>query len=42
VFCVRLFCVYVVSGETASRPKKTLMRTCHWISLFKSYIQSTN
>jgi hypothetical protein len=23
VFCVRLFCVYVVSGEIASRPKKS-------------------
>jgi hypothetical protein len=30
----------VVSGETASRPKKTLMRTYPWISLFKSYIES--
>jgi hypothetical protein len=29
----------VVSGETASRPKRRLMRTYHWISLFKSYIQ---
>jgi hypothetical protein len=30
----------VVSGETASRPKRRLMRTYHWISLFKSYIES--
>jgi hypothetical protein len=30
----------VVSGETVSRPKKRLMRTYHWISLFKSYIES--
>jgi hypothetical protein len=35
-------CVYIVSGETASRPNKRLMRTYHWISLFKSYIQSAN
>jgi hypothetical protein len=42
VFCVRLLCVYIVSGETASRPKKRLMRAYHWISLFKSYIQSAN
>jgi hypothetical protein len=42
VFCVRLSCVYIVSGETASRPKKRLMRTYHWISLFKSYTQSAN
>jgi hypothetical protein len=28
----------VVSGETASRPKRRSMRTYHWISLFKSYI----
>jgi hypothetical protein len=27
VFCVRFFCFYIVSGETASRPKKRLMRT---------------
>jgi hypothetical protein len=26
VFCVRFFCVYIVSGETASRPKKRLLR----------------
>jgi hypothetical protein len=32
VFCVRFFCVYIVSGETASRPKKRLLRTYHWIS----------
>jgi hypothetical protein len=42
VFCVRFFCVYIVSGETASRHKKRLMRTYHWISPFMSYIQSTN
>jgi hypothetical protein len=30
----------VVSDETASRPKRRLMRICHWISLFKSYIES--
>jgi hypothetical protein len=35
-----VFCVYIVSSETASRPKKRLMRTYHWISLFKSYIKS--
>jgi hypothetical protein len=29
----------VVSGETASRPKRRLMRTYHWINLFKSYIE---
>jgi hypothetical protein len=40
--CVCLFCVYIVSGETASRTKKRLMRTYHWISLFMSYIQSAN
>jgi hypothetical protein len=28
--CV-VFCVYIVSGETASRPKKSLMKTYHWI-----------
>jgi hypothetical protein len=39
---VRFFCVYIVSDETASRPKKRLTRTYHWISLFKSYIQSAN
>jgi hypothetical protein len=38
VFYVRLFFVYVISGETASRSKNKLMRTYHWISLFKSYI----
>jgi hypothetical protein len=32
----------VVSGETASRPKRRLMRTYHWISLFKSYIETAN
>jgi hypothetical protein len=36
VFCLRLFCVYIVSSETASRPNKRLMRTYHWISLFMS------
>jgi hypothetical protein len=30
----------VVSGETASPPKRRLMRTYHWISLFKPYIES--
>jgi hypothetical protein len=30
----------VVSGETASRHKRMLVRTYHWISLFKSYIES--
>jgi hypothetical protein len=40
--CVRLFCVYIVSSETASRPKRRLMRTYHWISLFMSYIKSAN
>jgi hypothetical protein len=39
--CVCSVCVYIVSGETA-RPKKRLMRICHWISLLKSYIQSAN
>jgi hypothetical protein len=34
VFYVRFFCFYLVSGETASRPNKRLMRTYHWISLF--------
>jgi hypothetical protein len=38
--CVCLFCAYIVSGETASRPNKRLTRTYHWISLFKSYIVS--
>jgi hypothetical protein len=38
VFCVRLFCFYIVSSEAASRPNKRLMRTYHWISLFMSYI----
>jgi hypothetical protein len=37
VFCMRFFCFYIVSSETASRPKKRLMRTYHWISLFMSY-----
>jgi hypothetical protein len=32
VFCVSLLCVYIVSGETARRPKKRLMRNYHWIS----------
>jgi hypothetical protein len=32
VFCVRLFCVYIVSGETASRPKKRLIRAYPMIS----------
>jgi hypothetical protein len=43
--CVCSVCVYsvsTVSSETASRPNKRLMRTYHWISLFKSYIQSAN
>jgi hypothetical protein len=30
----------VVLAETASRHKGRLMRTYHWISLFKSYIES--
>jgi hypothetical protein len=42
VFCASLFCVYIVSGETAGRTKKMLMRTYRWISLFKSSIQSAN
>jgi hypothetical protein len=42
VFCVRFFCFYIVSSETASRPNKRLMRTYHWISLFMSYIKSAN
>jgi hypothetical protein len=42
VFCVRFFCFYVVSSETASRPKRRLIRTYHWISLFMSYIKSAN
>jgi hypothetical protein len=33
VLCVRLFCVCIVSSETASRPNKRLMRTYHGISL---------
>jgi hypothetical protein len=37
VFCMRFFCFYIVSSETASRPNKRLMRTYHWISLFMSY-----
>jgi hypothetical protein len=37
VYCVRFFCFYIVSSETASRPKKRLTRTYHWISLFMSY-----
>jgi hypothetical protein len=37
VFCVRFFCFYIVSNETASRPNKRLMRIYHWISLFMSY-----
>jgi hypothetical protein len=31
-----------VSGETASRPKRRLMRIYHWTSLFKSYIETVN
>jgi hypothetical protein len=27
VFCVCFFCFYIVSSETANRPKKRLMRT---------------
>jgi hypothetical protein len=42
VFCVRFFCVYIVSSETASRRNKRLMRTHHWISLFMSYMKSAN
>jgi hypothetical protein len=42
VFCVRFFCFYIISSETASRPNKRLMRTYHWISLFMSYIKSAN
>jgi hypothetical protein len=42
VCSVCVYSVYIVSGETASRSKKRLMRTYHWISLFKSYIQSAN
>jgi hypothetical protein len=42
VFCVRLFCVYIVSGETPSRPNKRLMRTYHWISLFMLFIKLAN
>jgi hypothetical protein len=42
VCSVYVYCVSTVSGETARRPKKRLMRTYHWISLFKSYIQSAN
>jgi hypothetical protein len=38
VFCVRFFCFYIVSSETASRPNKRLMRTYHWISLFMSIV----
>jgi hypothetical protein len=37
VFCVFFFCFYIDSSETASRPKKRLLRTYHWISLFMSY-----
>jgi hypothetical protein len=38
VCSVFFFCFYIVSSETASRPKKKrLMRTYHWISLFMSY-----
>jgi hypothetical protein len=33
---------YIISGETASRPNKRLMRTYHCISLFMSYIKSAN
>jgi hypothetical protein len=42
VFCVRFFCFYIVSSETASRPNKRLMRTYHCISLFMSYTKSAN
>jgi hypothetical protein len=31
--------VYIVSSETASRAKKRLMRTYHWISLFMSRVK---
>jgi hypothetical protein len=41
VLCA-FICVYIVSGETARRPKKRLMRTYHWISPLKLYIQSAN
>jgi hypothetical protein len=37
VLCVRFFCFYIISSETASRPNKRLMRTYYWISLFMSY-----
>jgi hypothetical protein len=40
--CVRFFCFYIVSSETASRPNKRLIRTYHWISLLMSYIKSAN
>jgi hypothetical protein len=30
----------VVSGQTASRPKRRLMRAYPWISLFESYIEN--
>jgi hypothetical protein len=42
VFCVRFFCFYIVSIETASWPNKSLMGTYHWISLVMSYIMSAN
>jgi hypothetical protein len=33
----------VVSGETVPADlKKSLMRTYHWISLFKSYVETAN
>jgi hypothetical protein len=41
VFCVRFFCFYIVSSETASRPNERSMRAYHWISLFMPYIKST-
>jgi hypothetical protein len=31
-----------LSWDSASRPKKRLMRTYHWISFFKSYIETAN
>jgi hypothetical protein len=42
VFCVRFFCFYIVSSETASPPNKRLMWTYHWISLFMSYIKKVS
>jgi hypothetical protein len=43
--CLCSVCVFslsTVSSETASRPNKRLVRTYHWISLFMSYIKSSN